>query len=94
MVSRDSKVDYFASSLFFFLLIIIKSGLLAGIRLSVCMFKSHRSLCEAFSRTGAGLCIYHLLVWSNSVFSHYFFFVLAFHWSFFTEIIFMSLGIF
>ena len=29
--SRDSKVDYFASSLFF-LLIVIKSGLLAGIR--------------------------------------------------------------
>ena len=49
----------------FFLLIIIKSGLLAGIRWSVCMLKSHRSLCVAFSRTGAGLCIYHLLVWSN-----------------------------
>ena len=50
---------------FFFLLIIIKSGLLAGIRWSVCILKSHRSLCESFSRTGAGLCIYHLLVWSN-----------------------------
>ena len=32
VVSRDNKVDYFASSLFFLLLIIIKSGLLAGIR--------------------------------------------------------------
>ena len=32
VVSRDSKVDYFANFLFFFLLIIIKSGLLAGIR--------------------------------------------------------------
>ena len=31
VVSRDSKVDYFESSLFF-LLIIIKSGLLTGIR--------------------------------------------------------------
>ena len=50
---------------FFFLLIIIKSGLLAGIRWSVCISKSHRMLCESFSRTGAGLCIYHLLVWSN-----------------------------
>ena len=74
MVSRDRKVDYFASSLFFFffffLLIIIKSGLLAGIRWSVCMLKSHRSLCVAFSRTGAGLCIYHLLVWSNLNFLH------------------------
>ena len=48
-----------------FLLIIINSGLLAGIRLSVCMLMSHKSLCVAFSMTGAGLCIYHLLVWSN-----------------------------
>ena len=54
----------------FFLLIIIKSGLLAGIRWSVCISKSHRSLCESFSRTGAGLCIYHLLVWSNWNFLH------------------------
>ena len=49
----------------FFLLIIIRSGLLAEIRRSVCMSMSHRSLCVLFSRTGAGLCIYHLLVWSN-----------------------------
>ena len=54
----------------FFLLIIIKSGLQAGIRWSVCMLKSHRSLCMAFSRTGAVLCIYHLLVWSNLTFLH------------------------
>ena len=54
----------------FLLLIIIKSGLLAGIRWSVCMLKSHRSLCESFSRTGAGLCIYHLFVWSNLNFLH------------------------
>ena len=38
---------------------------LAGIRWSVCMLKSHRSLCESFSRTGTVLCIYHLFVWSN-----------------------------
>ena len=48
-----------------FLLIIIKSGLLARIRWYVCMLKYHRSLCVAFSRTDAGLCIYNLLVWSN-----------------------------
>ena len=54
----------------FFLLIIIRSGLLAGIRWSVCMLKSHRSLCVSFSRTGAGLCIYHLFVWSNWNFLH------------------------
>ena len=48
----------------------MRSGLLAGIRWTVCMFKSHRSLCVSFSRTGAGLCIYHLLVWSNLNFLH------------------------
>ena len=48
-----------------FMLIIIRSCLLAEIRWSVCMSKSHRSLCVLFSRTGAGLCIYHLLLWSN-----------------------------
>ena len=39
VVSRDSKVDNFANSLF--LLIIIRSGLLAEIRWSVCISKSH-----------------------------------------------------
>ena len=34
------------------------------------MSKSHRSLCASFSRTGARLCIYHLLVWSNLNFLH------------------------
>ena len=54
----------------FFLLIIFKSVLLAEIRWSVCKLKSHKSLCVAFSRTRAGLCIYHLLVWSNLNFLH------------------------
>ena len=54
----------------FLLLIIMRSGLLAGIRTSVCMLKSHRSLCESFSRTGAGLCIYDLFVWLNWNFLH------------------------
>ena len=48
----------------FLLLIIIRSGLLVKIGWSVCISKS-QSLCVLFSRTGAGLCIYHLLVWSN-----------------------------
>ena len=39
--------------IFFLLLIIIRSGLLAEIWWSVCMSKSHRSLCVLFSRTGA-----------------------------------------
>ena len=45
-------------------------GLLTEIRWSVCISKSHRSLCVSFSRTGAGLCIYHLLAWSNLNFLH------------------------
>ena len=56
--------------LFFFLLIIIRSDLLADIRWSVCMSKSHGSLCMSFSRTDAGLCIYHLFVWPNLNFFH------------------------
>ena len=65
MVSRDSRVDNFTNFLFFFLEIIIRFGLLAKIRLSLCMPTSHRILCVSFSRTGAGLCIYHLFVWLN-----------------------------
>ena len=65
LVSRDSKVDNFLLFFFFFLLIIIRSGLLAETRWSVCMSKSHRSLCVLFSRTSTGLCIYYLFVWSN-----------------------------
>ena len=53
-----------------FLLIIIRSGLRAEIRWSVCISKSHRSLCVSFSRTGSGLCIYHLLALSNLNFLH------------------------
>ena len=34
--------------------------------------KSHRSSCISFSRTGAGLYIYHLLVWSNLYMLHIF----------------------
>ena len=41
---------------FSFSLIIIRSGILAEIRGSVCMSKSQGSLCVSFSRTDAGLC--------------------------------------
>ena len=54
----------------FFLLIIMRSGLLAGISSSVCMLKSHWSLCVSFFRTDARLCIYHSFVWSNWNFLH------------------------
>ena len=54
----------------FLLLIIIRSGHLTEMRWYECILKSHRSLYVAFSRTGAGLCIYHLLVWSNLNFLH------------------------
>ena len=43
----------------------MRSGLLAGIKWSVFMLKSYRSLCVSFSWTGAGLCIYHLFVCLN-----------------------------
>ena len=72
VVSRNSKADNFANSLLLLLLliIIIRSDLLAEIRWSVCTSKFHWSLCVSFSRTGAGLCIYHLLIWSNLNFLH------------------------
>ena len=54
VVSRDSKVDNFASSC-----------LLAEIKWSVCISKSNRSLCVLLSKTDAWLCIYHLFEWSN-----------------------------
>ena len=64
VVSLDSKVDN-SLLLLLLLLIIMRSGLLAEIRWSVCMLKSHRSLCVSFSRTRAGLCINHLFKWLN-----------------------------
>ena len=50
---------------FYFFVIIIRSGLWAEIGRSVCISNSHRSLWVSFSRTGSGLCINHLLAWSN-----------------------------
>ena len=46
VVRQDRKVYNFAYSLF--LLIIMRSGLLAGIRWSVCMLKSHGSLKDSY----------------------------------------------
>ena len=54
----------------FFLLIIIRSSLLADIKWSACMSKTHRSLCVLFSLTIAELYSYHLIVWSNLNFLH------------------------
>ena len=52
--------------LLYFLLITLRSGVLAEITWSVCMSKSHRSLCVSFSRTATGLGKYHFFVRSNS----------------------------
>ena len=68
MVCRDRKIDNFAD--FLSLLIIIRSGLRAEIWWSVRISKTHRNLCLSFSRTGAGLCLYHLLAWSSLNFLH------------------------
>ena len=68
MVSWDSKIQNFASSRFF--LIIIRSGRLAQISWSVCISKSQKNLCILFSRIDSGLCIYHFFIWSNFNFLH------------------------
>ena len=70
MVSWNCKVNNSATSLF--LLIMIRSGRLAEIWWSVCISKSQRHLYVPFSWTDSGLCIYHLLVWSNFNISHIF----------------------
>ena len=49
----------------FFLLIITWSDLLAEITWSVCISKK-----VSFSGKDSGLCIYHLIVWSNFIFLH------------------------
>ena len=70
MVSWYSKVYNFASSLFFCWLL---WGLVFWPRLGdpfVC--QSPIGVCVLFSRTAAGLCIYHLFVWSNLNFLHYY----------------------
>ena len=63
VVSRDSKVHNFADVLI--LLIIIRSGLLAEIRWSVCISKSNRSLCVSFSRKVLG-CAY-TICWHGQI---------------------------
>ena len=56
---------FFFFIFFFFLLIIPWSGLLVGIKRSLCIPKYLRILCISFSKTDSRLCIYHLVVWSN-----------------------------
>ena len=61
---QSRQFCWFSFFLFFFFFIMM------GTRGSVCILKSHRSLCESSFRTGAGLCIYHLFVWLNWNFLH------------------------
>ena len=49
----------------FYLIIITRSGRVAGIRWSVCISKFQKLLCVSFLTTDFGLCIYYLVVWSN-----------------------------
>ena len=71
VVKRNSKVYNFANSLsfFFFFFFIIRSSLLVAIRWFACISKSQRSLCVWFSRTDAGLCIFHFFVRLNLFFT-------------------------
>ena len=57
-------------SRFSFLLTITRSGHLAKIRGSVCIWKSQRILRVVFSMTDSALCIYNLFTWSNLNFLH------------------------
>ena len=55
---------------FYFLSIITRSDVLAGIKWFVGILKSPTTLSVSFSRTDSTLCIYHLFVWSNVNFLH------------------------
>ena len=68
--ARTAKFTIRWVILFFFNLSTITwSGRLAEIRWS-CISESQTTLCVSFSRTDSGLCIYHLIVWSNLNFLH------------------------
>ena len=73
--ARSKVLSLLSFSLIFtqqahFLKIITKSDFLVGIKWSVCISESQRSLNVSFSRTDSGLCIYHLVVWPNFNFLH------------------------
>ena len=64
--SDTSELQNLLNEKVIFLLIInTGSGLLAGVRWSVCIAKSQAILCISFSRTDSDLWIYHLWVWSK-----------------------------
>ena len=68
VIRWNGKVQLTVSSLF--LLLNIRSGLLAGIMWSVWISKSQRILNVSFSRTDSSLCVYHLVDWLNFNFLH------------------------
>ena len=71
MVIRDSKVVNFANSLFCSCWLLIRSGEVFWLKLGgPCVCQSPIRVYVSFSWTDAGLCIYHLLVWSNLNFLH------------------------
>ena len=67
---REMVRDIRAGGTTLLLLLFTHNNFLHQRKRYVCMSKSHKSLCLSFSRTGAGLCIYHLLAWSNLNFLH------------------------
>ena len=69
---RSSPQFGWFSFSFFFLVNVTRAGLVVGIRWSVYISKSQRSLYISFVRTDSGLGIYHLAVWSNSNYLHNF----------------------
>ena len=67
--SRNSKVDNFANFFLFFCWLLY--GLVFWPRLGdLSVHQSPIGVYESYSRTGTGLCIHHLFVWSNLNFLH------------------------
>ena len=66
-----------------FSLAITWSGRLAENRWTVCISKSQGCLCVSFSRTDAGLCIFHLFIWAifaQFLVDHLMYFAGSYNW--------------
>ena len=66
-VYQNGKIHKTTNSI---LLISARSGLLDGIRWSICISKFQRISWISFIRMHSGLCTYHLVVWSKFMYLH------------------------
>ena len=65
LVYRYCKINLIGISFFFFLFISTKSSLPVWIRWTVCITKVQINLCLSISWMDFGLCVYHMVAWSN-----------------------------